>query len=100
MGVNAALGCYFQSRRELHLAGGRKIEKAARIDHRTHRRRMRQRLQRIVQVDAGQHAGEPAVLRANALAIEDEERRAKFADQPPYVGRLEWINEAFHYRFK
>ena len=57
---------------ELHLTGRRKIEKAARFDHGAHRRRVRQRLQRVVQINARQRPRELAELRADALAVDDE----------------------------
>ena len=48
-----------------------------------------------MQIDAGQRTGKLAELRADALAIDDEERRAKLAHQPADMDRLERINKAF-----
>ena len=42
---------------------------------------VRQRLQRIVQVDAGQRLVQLAVLLAHALAVDDEQRRTELRDQ-------------------
>ena len=54
MGVDAALGGYSQAPHQLHLAGGGEIEEAALGDHGLHHRRVRQGLQRVVQVDVRQ----------------------------------------------
>jgi hypothetical protein len=96
VGMNAALGCDRKARGKLHFAGRGEIEEAARFDDGTHRRRMRQRLQRVVQVDARQRPRELAKLRTNALAIDNEERRAKLRHEPANLGRLKRINKPFH----
>ena len=54
---------------------------------------MRQRLERIVQVDAGQRLVQLAVLLAHPLAVDDQQRRAEFGHQPPDLRRREWIDE-------
>ena len=88
-------GATRKARRELHFAGGGQIEQAARLDDGAHRRRMRQRLQRIMQIDARQRPAELAELPANARAVDDQERRAKLAHQPADMLRLEGIDEPF-----
>ena len=51
VGVDAERRIDAHARDQLHLAGGRKIEKATLPQYCAHDRRMRQRLERIVQVD-------------------------------------------------
>src|SRR6188768_2074793 len=60
---------------------------------------MRQRLQRVVQVDAGQRLVQLAVLLAHALAIDDEQRRTELRDQALDLGLREGINESARARF-
>ena len=53
---------------------------------------MRQRLERVVQVDARQRLVQLAVLLAHALAVDDEQRRAELGHQPPDLRRGERID--------
>src|SRR5665213_4059482 len=93
--MNAARRGNPKGRRQLHLAGGRKIKKAAGVNYGLHRGRVRQWLQCVMQIDPGQRACQLAILRADALAIDDEKRRAKFVDEPSYLLWLEGINNTF-----
>ena len=56
-------------------------------------RRVRQWLERVVQIDARQRLVQLAVLLAHALAIDDQQRRAELPDQPLDLGRLEGIDD-------
>ena len=60
----------------------------------SHHGRVRQRLERIVQVDAGQRLVQLAVLLAHPLAVDDEQRRAEFGHQPLDLRRGERVDEA------
>ena len=64
-----------------------------RLDDGLDHRRMRQRLERIVQVHARQRLVQLAVLLAHALAVDDEQRRAELGHQPADLGRLKWIDD-------
>jgi|GEM_PF-4602784 len=79
--VNAALGRNALRLDELHLARGRKIEEGAFVAQRRDDRSVRQRLQRVMQIDARQRSLERMVLTAHLLAVENEERRAEARDQ-------------------
>ena len=56
--------------------------------------RVRQRLQRVVQVDAGQRLVQLAVLLAHALAVDDEQRRAELRHQALDLRLRERIDES------
>src|SRR6187399_574965 len=60
---------------------------------------MRQRLQRVVQVDAGQRLVQLAILLAHALAIDDEQRRTELRDQALDLRLRERIYESARPRF-
>ena len=49
-------------------------------------RRVRQRLQRVVQVDAGQRRLQRVVLATHLFAIDDQQRRAETGGQPADFG--------------
>ena len=92
MRVDAARRVDAQLGDELGLAGGREIQPPAELDDGLDHRRMRQWLERVVQVDAGQRLVQLAVLLAHALAVDDQQRRAEFGHQPPDLRRREWID--------
>ena len=92
MGVDAARRVDAELRDELRFAGGREIQPAAELDDGLHHGRVRQRLQRVVQVDARQRLVQLAVLLAHALAVDDQQRRAELRHQPVDLRRLERID--------
>ena len=92
--VDAARGVNSQPRHQLHLAGSGQVEKSPQLGHRADHGRMRQRLQRVVKVDARQRARELAVLGADALAVDDEQRRTKGGHQPLHLGGCKRIDES------
>ena len=93
MRMNAARRIDIEAGGELHLARGRHVQPTALVDDRAHHRRMRQRLERVMQVDARQRLAELAVLHAHPFAVDDQQRRAELGHQAPDLLRLEWINE-------
>ena len=93
MRVDAAARIDAQALYELHFSGGGEIEKAALCHHRLHHGRVRQRLQGVVQIDAGQSLTQFAELDPDALGIEDEQWRAEFLHQPADLRGLERIDE-------
>jgi len=79
---------------ELHFAGGGEIEETAFREHGLDDRRMRHRLEGVVQIHARQRFLELAELHAHAFAVEDHERRAELLDQTTNFGGLERIDES------
>ena len=74
MGVDAALGTGAQPLHQLHFAGGGQVQIAARLHHHLHHGGMRQRLERIVQIDIRQRLLQLAQLHANPFAVNDQQR--------------------------
>ena len=93
MRVDATLRVDAEPLHELHLAGSREIQERAFRDHRLHHRRMRQGLQRVMQVDTRQRLAQLAQLHTHALAVHDEQRRAELLHQPADLDGLERIEE-------
>ena len=67
---------------QLDFAGRGEVEERAFVAQARDHRRVRQRLQRVVQVDAGQRRLQRAVLAADLFAIDDQQRRAETGRQP------------------
>jgi hypothetical protein len=67
---------------QLDLAGRRQVEEGALVPQRRNDRRVRQRLERVVQVDARQSCAQGAVLAADLFAIDDQQRRAETGCEP------------------
>ncbi len=94
MRVNAAIRIDAEPLDELHFAGRREIHERAFGIHGAHDRRVRQRLQRVMQIHARQRLAQLAQLHAHALAVHDEQRRTEFLHQPADLAGLERIDEA------
>ena len=67
---------------QLDLTGRRQVEERALVTQRRNYRRMRQRLERVVEVDARQRSAQGVVLAADLFAVDDQERRAETGCQP------------------
>ena len=74
MSVDAELGVDAETGHELHLAGGGEIKESTLLQHRADHGRVRQGLERIVQIHAGERLLQLPILRAHTLAIDDEQR--------------------------
>jgi len=79
---------------ELHFTGCGQVQPAAGVGHRLHHGRMRQGLERVVQVHAGQRALQRAVLAAHTGAVDDQQWRAELGHQPPDLRRFKRIDES------
>ena len=77
MRVDAALGRDALRLDQFDFAGRGEIEKRAFVAQAGDDGRVRQRLQRVMKVDAGQRSFQRVVLAAHLLAVEDEQRRAE-----------------------
>ena len=92
MGVDTALRVDAHARHELHFTGRRQVEETALAHDGADHGRMRQRLQRVVQVDARERALQLVVLTTHTIAVDDEQRRTELAHQPFDVLALEGID--------
>ena len=79
--VNAALGATPRRRTRSTSPLVARSKQPPRSTQRRDDRRVRQGLDRIVEIDPGQCRGEPVVLRTHPFCIDDEERRAVARDE-------------------
>ncbi len=93
VGVNAAIWIDAEALHELHFAGRRQIHERAFGIHGAHDCRVRQRLECVVKIHAGQRLLELAELHAYALAVHDEQRRTELLHQSADFRGLERIDE-------
>jgi hypothetical protein len=80
-----------QACRELHFASGSEVKKSAFVDHGLNHGRVWQWLQRVVQIDARQCFPQPMPLRADTLAIDDQQRRAELPHEAANFCGLERV---------
>ena len=92
MRMDAARRVDAELRDELGFTGGGEVQPATELDDGLDHRRMRQRLERVVQVDAGQRPMQLAVLLAHPLAVDDEQGRAELRHEPADLGGGERVD--------
>ena len=88
---SASMPC---ARTTLDLSGRGEVEKGALVAQRRDHGRMRQGLERVVQIHAGKRGLQHPVLLADALTVDDQKGRAELARQALDLAALEWIDVA------
>jgi len=81
MRVDAAPGCDAQAAHQFDFAVGGEIERGARIAQGAHHGRMRQALDGVKELDAGECRRQAPELRAHPVRIDEEEGRPVAPDQ-------------------